>query len=391
MISERAIGGSFAIFISAGTKFRPGDDLQRFSAERCGVVEAGISARGARAGPTKAPALGPYFDSDLQFLNTLRVRAPKAEIVVVLQPEHAVMKRIDKWPAKTRACSTSALKHPEGDAFVHAKAIVVEEGENLTVTLGSTNPSEPAWLEGATRRNFEAVVTLRGRRAAQAIRDTGLGQLWKAPSLARKDLEQIAERSRTMDTDPARPGIVPVAGLWRNGWTEFRAEKGLRQVKSIQRFDRAESGAIAMEGAQFDKDTVRFPSPSAGAFAVEFTGKKEPILVIASSAAVLAPSLVSNAAGRLIDELGRLDGGAAPGSELLDLCEKVLLQNDEQEEAGRVTQRQSRHAANAPQAEASGPRGITIEKKPSESRWAVASRFGHFGNYHAATQGPRAI
>ena len=31
--------------------------------------------------------LGPYFDNDLRFLNELRKRAPRAEIVVAIQPE----------------------------------------------------------------------------------------------------------------------------------------------------------------------------------------------------------------------------------------------------------------------------------------------------------------
>lgn len=312
--------------------------------------------------------LGPYFDSDLRFLNSLRARAPKAEIVVALQPEHAVMKRIDKWPARTRACNASALKHPRGDAFIHAKAIVVEEGKKLTVTLGSANPSEPAWLGGTTRRNFEAVVTFRGRKATQALRDSGLGQLWEAPTLTRKELEQVAARSRTANVESETIGTMPVAGLWRTGWVEFRPAKGSRQIKSIHRYDGVAKTALAIEGAQFNNDTLRFPSPGAGIFAVEFSGKAEPTIVIASSAAVLAPSLASNTAGRLIDELGRLDGGAAPGNDLLDLCEKVLLQPDEQEAANPGAHRRARgSAAASPEADPSGPRGISIEKKQSET------------------------
>lgn len=309
--------------------------------------------------------LGPYFDNDLQFLNALRARARKAEIVVALQPDHAVMKRIDKWPAKTRACNSSALKHPREGAFIHAKAIVIEDGKSLAVAFGSANPSEPAWLAEATRRNWEAVVTLRGRSAAQALRASGLGRLWEAPALGRKELEHIAARSRTLKSDPPEVGITTVAGLWRNGWVEFRPGKGLQAIKSVMRYDRTASASL-IQGVQISKDTVRFPSPTAGVFFVEFLGKSNQLVVIASSAATFTPSLASNAAGRLIDELGRLDGGAAPGTELLDLCEKVLLQNDEQE-VERGTPRRSRIPTLPAQGEAGGPRGISIEKKPSES------------------------
>jgi hypothetical protein len=310
--------------------------------------------------------LGPYFDNDLQFLNALRARAKKAEIVVALQPDHAVIKRVEKWPAKTRACDASTLKHPRGRAFIHAKAIVIEEGKKLTVTLGSANPSEPAWLEGAPRRNSEAVVTLRGRRAALAFRDLGLGQLWEAPTLGRKELEQIAARSRSLKTDVTGAGMAPVAGLWRNGWVEFRLGNGSRGIKRIDRYDGAGRGARLIEGFQVVEDAVRFPSPSAGVFSVELLGEADPLLVIASSAGILTPSLVSNAAGRLIDELGRLDGGAAPGTELLDLCEKVLLQDDEQKVERSTPRRSNSPASPPPQGEASGPRGISIESKLSE-------------------------
>lgn len=317
--------------------------------------------------------LGPYFDSDLRFLTSLRERARKAEIVVAVQPEHAVMKRTDKWPSRTRACNAGLVNLPRSDVFIHAKAIVVEGGKKLVMALGSANPSEPAWLGKESRRNFEAMVTLRGRKATQAFRDLGLGPLWTAPTLTQKDLEQIAKRSRMIDNDSKTVGIVPVAGLWRSGWVESRLAAGPKQIKSISRYEGAATVDLAIEAAEIKNDVLRFPAAAAGVFAVGLSGKTEPTIVIACSASTLAPSLVSSTTGRLIDELGRLDGGAAPGDDLLNLCEKVLLQPDEQNAAASpaAKRRSSASEASQVQEELSGPRGISIGDRQSESRLRV--------------------
>ena len=86
---------------------------------------------------------------------------------------------------------------------------------------------------------------------------------------------------------------------------------------------------------------------------------------------MLAPSLVSGAAERLIDELGRLDGGAAPGDELLNLCEKVLLQPEETQELPGKRGPKSRSTIpdeDQSHDELGGPRGISIEQKRLASR-----------------------
>jgi PLD-like domain len=181
--------------------------------------------------------LGPYFDNDLRFLTTLRERASRAEIVVAIQPEYAVMKRVDSWPAKTRLCDANALKLPKAETFMHAKAIVIEAGKKLVLALGSANPSAPAWLGKGSRRNFEAMVILRGRKAIAAFRDLGLDELWKAPTITKKQLEQIAARSRVIDDDTEAVGIATVAGLWKNGWVEPQLASGSKQIRSISRYD----------------------------------------------------------------------------------------------------------------------------------------------------------
>jgi len=311
--------------------------------------------------------LGPYFDSDLRFLTSLRERAPRAEIVVAVQPEYVVMKRADKWPARTRVCNAGLVNLPRNGAFIHAKAIVVDGSKKLVMALGSANPTDPAWLGKHSRRNFEAMIMLRGRKATQAYRDLGLGQLWKAPTLTKEELEQIAKRSRATDDDSEKVGIVPVAGLWKDGWVETRLSMSPKQLKSIAQYHNVGSVDLAIEAAEIKGDILRFPATAAGVFAVRLSGQTEPTIVIASSASTLAPSLVSSTTGRLIDELGRLDGGAAPGDDLLNLCEKVLLQPEEEGAASPKVKRRSTVSETPPaEEELSGPRGISMRDKPAE-------------------------
>jgi hypothetical protein len=83
--------------------------------------------------------------------------------------------------------------------------------------------------------------------------------------------------------------------------------------------------------------------------------------VFASPTATLVSSLTSGKTARLIDELGRLEDGGAPGDELLDLCEQVLLQTNDDE---NISSRAPRSTRRAPQTssddETHGPRGINI-------------------------------
>jgi hypothetical protein len=315
--------------------------------------------------------LGPYFDVDFRFLVALRERARKAEIVVAIQPEHAIMKRIEGWPVRTRVCDANALKYPKDGVFIHAKGIFIETGKKMVMAIGSANPSGPAWLGNETRPNFESVATLRGNRAVETFRSLGLGELWNAPAISKAQLKLIAARSQAVD-ETETIGNAPVAGLWKSGWVEAKINSGRKQIRSIRHFIGAVSVDIPPEGSTIEGGVLRFPTPVAGAFVLTFSNAKSQTIVIASSAAALAPSLVSGASERLIDELGRLDNGAVPGDELLNLCEKVLLQPEENEEATKRTGGHPRRAS-SPQSEdeISGPRGISIDTKQVSSRSQV--------------------
>lgn len=317
--------------------------------------------------------LGPYFDGDLRFLAALRKRARKAEIVVAIQTEHAIMKRVEAWPVRTRVCDANALKYPKDGLFIHAKGIFIEAGKKMVMAIGSANPSGPAWLANESRSNFESMVILRGKRAVETFRSLGLSELWNAPAISKEQLRLIAARSQAIEAETEAIANVPVAGLWKSGWVETRIKSEQQRVLSIRHFIGEGSVDMPLEGLSIKGDVLRFPTPVAGVFELTFAKAKCRTIVIASSAAVLAPSLVSGASERLIDELGRLDDGAAPGDELLNLCEKVLLQPEENEEAEKRTSTHPRRAS-SPESEdeMSGPRGISINEKQISPRSPVS-------------------
>jgi hypothetical protein len=306
--------------------------------------------------------LGPYFDDDLRFLGELRKRAPAAQLVVALQPEHSVMKRPGRVPARTRLCNADVLALRQSATFIHAKAIVLDAGKQAVAAIGSANPSYPAWFGNSARGNFEAVVTMRGEAARKAIRELALDQLWGAPVISESQLKQIESRSQkaTSEDDSATP--TTLAGLWREGWVKAELRDKSRAIRAVRQLSGPTYTSLPLEGASITEGALRFAAPGAGIFAVDMSDHTEPVIVIASSAGELGSTLVSGTAARLIDELGRLGGGTAPGEELLDLCEKVLLQPKEEDE-GDTTRRPSRRTAASTQQsgnETYSPRGISI-------------------------------
>jgi hypothetical protein len=91
--------------------------------------------------------LGPYFDDNLRFLAELQKRAPQAEFRVAIQPNHAIMKRPSRLPARMRLCNADAIALRRPPPFIHAKAIVVEGRGQTVAAIGSANPSGPTMTE----------------------------------------------------------------------------------------------------------------------------------------------------------------------------------------------------------------------------------------------------
>lgn len=317
--------------------------------------------------------LGPYFDDDLRLLGELRKRAPAAQLVVALQPEHSVMKRPSRLPARTRLCNADALALRQSATFIHAKAVVLDAGKQAVAAIGSANPSYPAWLGNSASGNFEAIVAIRGEAARKAIRELALDQLWSAPAISERQLKEIEARSQEAASADDDGTPTTVAGLWREGWVKAELRDKSGKIHAIRQFSGPTCTSLPLEGASITDGMLRFATPAAGIFAVDIPDRSGPVIVIASSAVELGGALVSGSAARLIDELGRLGDGTAPGEELLDLCEKVFLQPKEEDERDTTRQPSKRTASSAQETDNDtySPRGISIHEGGAGSHRSV--------------------
>lgn len=315
--------------------------------------------------------LGPYFDDDLGFLAELHKRAPQAEFRVAIQPNHAVMKRPGHLPTRMRFCNADAIALRRPPPFIHAKAIVVEGGGQTIAAIGSANPSRPAWFENGKYGNFEAMVIIRSDDAKRVVRALALDQLWNSPAISKAQLQEIERRSQLSSNDEGTASIVTVPGLWRDGWVEAQLQGNVQKINAITKWTVSGSSVLNLE-TRISGGKIGFAAPEPGMFSVELAGRKGQTVVVASSAGELSRVLIAGSTARLIDELGRLSDGTAPGEELLNLCEKVLL---EPEEANRTaTHRPSQRSSDKNkevEGENYGPRGISINDGRGRSRRAV--------------------
>jgi hypothetical protein len=317
--------------------------------------------------------LGPYFDDDLEFLAELRKRAPRAQLSVAVQPDHAIIRNPRRLPAGTRLCNADGAPIRLSQQFIHAKAIVVEVGKQIVVVIGSANPSSPAWVGNSRTGNFEGVIAMRGETAKKALQALALDRLWEAPLISKEQLKQIEIRSRKKPEDENVRGAATVSALWKDGWVEAKLEEARGDIRMIRTLTGPDSITLALEGAGLKNGILRFPTPTPGAFAVEFGKQSASTIVIASSVAELSRTLVSATAGRLIDELGRLSDGGAPGEELLNLCERVLLQSDDDaEELSPRSRPRARSEDQQSDGDTRGPRGISIQELGRGSRKAIS-------------------
>jgi hypothetical protein len=319
--------------------------------------------------------LGPYFDDELAFLGELRKRARQAALTVAIQPDYSIMRYPDRLPARTRLCDVSAMSRILARQFIHAKGIVVESAKQSIVVVGSANPSRPAWLASKTTGNFEAVIAMRGEIAKRAVKALLLDQLWDAPTISKEQLRQIEVRSLSIPPDSG-VGIAAISGLWKDGWIEAKLQNKVGNVREVRTLTGPEvRSTLEFEKRALKDGKLRFASPEPGMFEVDLIGRPEPMILIASSARELSRSLVSGPAARLIDELGRLSDGAAPGEELINLCEKVLLQGESEDTNEiRKPKRGRRSVSDRQESDDAtySPRGISIQDTRSKSGSAVA-------------------
>lgn len=140
----------------------------------------------------RAALISPFFDEDLKFLRVIKDDLNAKEFIVGIETKtvHLSSKAQSVFP-NIKFVETDKLRENRG--YLHAKAIYLETetGEEILIT-GSANASGAAWLDnGGGRSNCEAVVCLRSKEAASAVKALGLQELARCPAIDLKDWQLI--------------------------------------------------------------------------------------------------------------------------------------------------------------------------------------------------------
>lgn len=163
----------------------------------------------------RVTVVGPYFDSDLQFLKRLSAEFAPAELIVGVDPNTvSISEQAGRALRSAKFVETESLR--EGIGYLHAKAILFEcQGGQEVLITGSANPSSPAWLNPPNARNAEAVVLriTSGKNSVAKAGHQGLGQA--AADIARRMARdgQAARKARyavrafACDRDGHRSGV----------------------------------------------------------------------------------------------------------------------------------------------------------------------------------------
>jgi hypothetical protein len=137
--------------------------------------------------------LGAFFDAELTMLRKLSEQWPKAEVVVLIDPDtvHLGGKLAD---VKCRFGDARSLWADTTQHYLHAKAIYFESLEGDVLVSGSANPSYPAWMGNSAHGNIEAVVMREGAEARVAAHALGIVQAFDLAPMGLPDLKLVAER-----------------------------------------------------------------------------------------------------------------------------------------------------------------------------------------------------
>jgi hypothetical protein len=145
-------------------------------------------------GPIKrVTVVGPFFDSRLDFVRTLKRDLNPKEIVIGVEPDSVSMPEIDHKKAGLKFVDASQV--PKSSGYLHAKAVYIEgvSGEKWLLT-GSANPSQPAWDAPEKTRNAEAVILHSGKAAGDIAKKLGIAGFQSLSPLSDANWLEIKRR-----------------------------------------------------------------------------------------------------------------------------------------------------------------------------------------------------
>ncbi len=147
--------------------------------------------------------VGPFFDGQLAFLQRLRDDLSPQEIVVGLDPDTVSFPREATLPPGMRLVDAAGLSSGEKrGGYLHAKAILIESGDERILISGSANPTFAAWLAPPQSRNAEMMVV---RRLEADDHDLGLGALAHSGEVAASSIQVSVRREEPMASSGSEP------------------------------------------------------------------------------------------------------------------------------------------------------------------------------------------
>lgn len=162
--------------------------------------------------PTFIAVLGAFFDSNLQFLKSIRDFWPTAKVVVGIDPATVWLPVIGD-PEKFTYVDASQALRCSSDHYLHAKALYLEgeTPEDCLWISGSANPSAQGW--GIYQSNVEAGVLLRGLAARKVAEDLGVKGISELPGLSVEILKTAVARTKTNKDSNGDEHLTVLVGL----------------------------------------------------------------------------------------------------------------------------------------------------------------------------------
>ena len=152
--------------------------------------------------------LGPFFDSQLEFVNRVKSDLQPEEIIIGVEPDTVELPTASIKISGVRFVDASAISAKRG--YLHAKAVFIEGDVHSYLITGSANPSSPAWTQEPKRRNAEAIFLHHDASAILKAEQIGITELGEYAELSKSSWDAIKSRTATSTTDPCKP-FIPVS------------------------------------------------------------------------------------------------------------------------------------------------------------------------------------
>jgi hypothetical protein len=131
--------------------------------------------------PTRIIGMSAFFDQSLKFLQTLSdLEAPS--FLLGVQPDLVQAPDVLLEQENINIVdSATLLSESDDQAYIHAKLVFFESADFSVLISGSANLSAPAWLDGISHANAEAVLVRLDSAVNAVVDDIGLNRLEDAP------------------------------------------------------------------------------------------------------------------------------------------------------------------------------------------------------------------